>query len=235
MLESTDRRVLLLGATGAVGSNVLATLLRLPTFAAVTTVGRRAAELAAEPALPREKLTQHAVDVTDAASYRSLLAGHTDAICTLGVGEPSKMTREAVWKIDVDCVVAFAAACREAGVARFSLMTSVGSDPSSRVHYLHMKGTLEERVKALGFQRVSLFRPSMLLTRGNRYGALQALTLAVWPRLDWMLGGSRSRYRGVRVEDLGRAIALDAARAEPDGVVVHEWDGFQAILREDAT
>jgi hypothetical protein len=38
----------------------------------------------------------------------------------------------------------------------------------------------------------------------------------------------------VRVEDLGRAIAINAARAAPRGVEVLEWDDFQRLLHHDA-
>ncbi len=55
----------------------------------------------------------------------------------------------------------------------------------------------------------------MLLTPQNRYGAQQAVILSVWPRLDWMLAGPLRRYRGIRVEDLGRAITMNAARDAP--------------------
>lgn len=230
MRQSTPRRLILLGATGAVGRNVLAEALRSSAFDSVTTLGRRAADVATGQAAAHT-LTQHIVNLEAPASYRPLVAGHTTAICTLGVGQPTKSTREEVWRVEIDYVLGFAEACRDAGVRHFSLMTSVGANARSRSYYLRLKGTQEDRVKALGFARTSLFRPSMLLTPQNRYGASQALLLALWPRLHWLLAGRLRRFRGIRVEDLGRAIALNAARDRPAGVEVLEWDGFQRILR----
>jgi uncharacterized protein YbjT (DUF2867 family) len=224
-----NRRLVLLGATGAVGRNALAEALRSPAFATVTTLGRRQADIA-EGEAPPGKLAQYVVDLGAPASYRGLVAGHTAAICTLGVGQPSKSTREEVWKVEIEYVMAFAAACKEAGVRHFSLMTSVGSDAGSFSYYLRLKGTQEDCVKALGFERTSLFRPSLLITPQNRYGANQAMFLAVWPKLHWLLVGPLRRYRGIHVEDLGRAIAMNAARDAPGGVEIYEWDGFQRIL-----
>jgi uncharacterized protein YbjT (DUF2867 family) len=233
MPSSAPRRLVLLGATGAVGRNVLAEALRSPAFDAVTTIGRRRADVDDAAALPA-KLAQHVVRLDDPASYRSLIDGHTAAICTLGVGQPSKSTRDEVWKIEVDYVTGFAEACRDAGVRHFSLMTSVGADARSRFYYARLKGTQEDRVTALRFERTSLFRPSMLITPHNRYGALQAVLLAVWPRLDWMLAGPMRRFRGIRVEDLGKAMAMNAARDAPPGVEIFEWDGFQRVLDADS-
>ena len=229
-MSSSPRRLVLLGATGAVGRNVLAEALRSPAFQTVTTIGRRPAEVA-ESEAPAGKLTQHVVDLERPDAYRPLLAGHTAAICTLGVGQPTKSTREQVWKVEIDYVLGFAQACRDAGVRHFSLMTSVGSNARARSYYLRLKGTQEDRVAALGFERTSLFRPSMLMTPQNRYGAVQAVFLAVWPQLDRLFAGPLRRFRAIRVEDLGRAIAINAARDAPPGVEFLEWDGFQRILR----
>ena len=208
---------------------MLGQALRSPAFETVTTLGRRRVDVA-DGGAPAGKLTQHVVDLEAPASYRALLAGHTAAICTLGVGQPSASTREEVRKVEIDYVTGFAAACREAGVRHFSLMTSVGSNARSRAYYLRLKGTQEDRVKALGFERTSLFRPSLLITPQNRYGAGQGAFLAVWPKLHWLLAGPLRRYRGIRVEDLGSAMAMNAARDAPAGVEIYEWDGFQRIL-----
>jgi uncharacterized protein YbjT (DUF2867 family) len=227
-VASPRRRLVLLGATGAVGGHVLGEALRSPAFERVTTIGRRPAGVANAGA--PGKLSQHVVDLGMPASYRPLLAGHTTAVCTLGVGQPSKSTREEVWKVEIDYVTAFAAACRDAGIRHFSLMTSVGADARSRFYYARLKGTQEERVTALGFERTSLFRPSMILTPQNRYGATQGLFLAVWPKLHGLFAGPLRRFRGVHVEDLGRAIAINAARDNASGVEIFEWDGVQRIL-----
>jgi uncharacterized protein YbjT (DUF2867 family) len=229
MIPSAPLRVVLLGATGAVGRNVLAETLRSPAFASVTTIGRRPVE-GVEAADAAGKLTQHVVDLADPASYRDRIAGHTTAICTLGVGEPTKSTPEEVWKVEIDYVMGFAAACKEVGVRHFSLMTSVGANPRSRFAYVRLKGEQEERVKALGFERTSLFRPSMLLTPQNRYGTSQAILLALWPRLHPLFAGPLRPYRGIRVEELGTAMVRNAARSAPPGVEVLEWDDFRRLL-----
>ncbi len=212
---------MILGASGAVGGHALAGL--LGEFAGVTSIGRRMAEQ------QHERLIHHVVDLEDPGSYAPLLAGHVAAVCTLGVGEPSKLSREALWRIEVDYVMGFARACREQGVRRFSLMTAVGARVGSRVDYLDMKGTLEQRVAGLGFHRTSVFQPSMLLTPQNRYGVTQAVVLAVWPRLHWLMRGSLRKWRGIPVAELGRAIAVDAARDEPAGVHRYTWDEFTAL------
>lgn len=221
-------RVLLLGATGAVGQQVLEVLLAQEAAVQVTTLGRRTVD---RPAHAR--LAQHRVDIHDRASYEAHVAGHDAAICTLGVGQPSKMDREAFVRIDKDAVLAFAKACRAAGVRHFELLGSVGSDADSRSFFLRTKGELQVALASLGFERLSLFQPSMILTPNNRYGLSQAITLAVWPKLDGLLQGHLRRYRGIPVQTLGAAMARNLWQAHV-GVERLYWPDFMALAQAEA-
>lgn len=219
----TPVSIVMTGASGAVGTQTVATLAARAELVKLTSLGRRTINLPGDP-----RLSQHTVDLLDPRTYTALLEGHTAAICTLGVGEPSKASKEEFTRVDHDMPLAFARACRQAGVSHFSLLSSVGASPDSRSFYLRSKGRLQEELKALGFRRLSLFQPSMILTPTNRYGVLQAVTLAVWPLLTPVLFGPMRKLRGIRVEQLGRAIAMNAL-GPGEGVETIEWDGFQRL------
>ena len=205
----------MMGASGAVGSCAVNEL--RAAGAQFVLLGRRAAA------------GQHVVDIHKPASYVQLLPGHRVAICTLGIGEPSKVSREEYVRVDKTAVLAFAAACKAAGVEEFHLLSSVGADPRSPSWYLRVKGELEQGLEALGFRRLGIFQPSMLLTPTNRYGLLQGILLKVWPWLNPLLAGPLRKYRGVKVEDLGRAIARYALAAGPAGVQRLHWDDYAII------
>ena len=97
--------------------------------------------------------------------------------------------------------------------ARRQLLGAVGADSKSRAFYRRVKGELEEALVALNFERLSLFQPSMILTPTNRYGIQQALALAFWPGLSRLLIGPTRKYRGIRIEALGAAMANNLATA----------------------
>ena len=213
----------MLGASGAVGGETLKTLLKTPNISRLTLLGRTPiANVTAD------FVAQHKIDIFNATSYGDLLMGHATAICTLGVGEPSKMDKEAFIKIDKTAVLDFAKACKKAGVAHFELLASVGIDAKSSSFYLKTKGELVEELKALNFDRLSIFQPSMILTPTNRYGFTQAVALFVTPFLNPLLFGGWKKYRGVPVELLGKAIALNAF-SHKMGVERLEWADFYAI------
>ncbi|TQV83631.1 NAD(P)H-binding protein [Denitrobaculum tricleocarpae] len=216
-------RVVMLGATGAVGTEVVRALTAMEEVGELVLVGRSAFN-----SLEHPKIRAHTADVFDPAAYAVHLAGAEVAICTFGVGQPSKVIRQDFLRIDRDAVLAFGRACKEAGVSHFQLLSSVGADANSLSFFLRAKGELEEGLQALGFDRLSLFHPSMILTPTNRYGLSQALVLALWPRLSPVFFGRLKKYRGIEVEKLGRAIALNLRRSG-QGSDVLEWPEIMAL------
>ncbi|MGB5369363.1 MAG: NAD(P)H-binding protein [Flavobacteriaceae bacterium] len=201
-IKEVPLSVVMLGASGAVGSQVLRSLVAYPQIGSITSLGRRAI-----PKFSTEKVHQKIIDVFDPKSYLELLPGHDVAICTLGVGQPSKMGKDEFVKIDKLAVIDFAKACKKAGIRHFQLLGSVGANPNSSSFYLRSKGELAKALQAVDFDRLSIFQPSMIITPNNRYGFLQGIMLRVWPLLSPLLLGGLRKYRGIPVASLGKAIA----------------------------
>jgi uncharacterized protein YbjT (DUF2867 family) len=223
MTSTTSPRrlnVAMLGASGAVGSQTAAALQRQPGLERLTLLNRR--ELSA---LAGQATRQHVVDVFDPATYSALLSGHTVAICTFGVGEPSKVSHAELVRTDKDAVLAFARAAKTAGIRHFELLGAVGASAASRIFYLRTKGELCDALMTIGFERLSIFQPSMILTPTNRYGFSQALTLAIWPKLHPLLRGNAVKYRGIPVATLGGAMAANLLTAG-EGVEILHWQHF---------
>jgi uncharacterized protein YbjT (DUF2867 family) len=220
-------RAIVIGATGAVGSALVRELLASSHWASVTTVGRRVSDdFTAAPGATR--LAQHRIDLDRIEGEVAELARGCDAaFCTLGVGQPRKFAKEEVWKVDVGYAGAFARACKAAGVRHASLLASVGADPKSSSHYLRVKGAAEEAFRTCGFARTSLFRPSLLVTRNIRYGLQDRVTQLGFPLISWALP---RRLHQIRVEDLGRAMRINAERPAPDGIEVVYYPDCVRIL-----
>ncbi len=212
--------IVMLGASGAVGSETLKLLLKMPQIEKLTLLCRKPI-----PNLLDNKVQQFNIDIFNSLSYEKALLDHHTAICTLGVGEPSKMSKEEFVKIDKLAVIDFAKACKKSGVKHFELLAAVSINAKSASFYLRKKGELVEELKALQFERLSIFQPSMILTPHNRYGWSQALVLKVWPYLNYILIGGLKKYRGIKVEQLGKAIALNTLKVNT-GYEVLTWKDF---------
>ncbi|MEO8034379.1 MAG: SDR family oxidoreductase, partial [Acidobacteriota bacterium] len=94
---------ILTGATGAVGSNLLRELLASPSWTRIVSLVRRPSGVL------HPKLTESVVSM-DALESSVTPAGA--AFCTLGVGQPRKVSREEHWQVDVEYATAFARGCK---------------------------------------------------------------------------------------------------------------------------
>jgi hypothetical protein len=71
----------------------------------------------------------------------------------------------------------------------------------------------------------------MILTPTNRFGLSQALTLRFWPMLTPVLLGPWRKYRGIRVETLGAAMAANLV-TPGQGLEILHWDQFVALAAQ---
>ncbi len=225
-MTSNSLSIVMLGGSGAVGTQVLRVLLKDRNLKKLTLLGRN-------PILNVDAnfVHQYKINIFDSNSYASYLKEHDIAICTLGVGEPSKISKDDFLKIDKNAVLDFAIACKQAGVSHFELLSSVGINPESSSFYLRAKGELVEELKTLAFERLSIFQPSMILTPINRYGATQAIVLKVWPLLKFLLNGNLTKYRGIPIDILGKAIALNIFDKKA-GLEMLKWEDFYSIIKK---
>ena len=219
---SDPRRVLLVGATGLVGTRVMEAC-----------VGREDVRLTAlsrrEAPLPQGARME--MRIADPAQWDEAIAeiAPEAAICALGTTWNKAGRDEAAFRaVDEELVLRVARAAKEAGARNFVLVSSVGADRASRAFYLRVKGEVEAAVRQIGFHRLDILRPGLL--RGPREGHRrlgERLALIASPLADLVLHGSRRRLRSIDARSVARA-AIQFARDKAPGAAVHDND---AILR----
>ena len=227
-MNATSRRAggrvaVVLGASGATGQKLLPLLLDDPRHARVVTLGRRAGTTA------HPRLEQRIVDFEDlAAGFRGLHVD--DAYCTFGTTIRIAGSQAAMTRIDHDYVMHFAAAAREAGATRFAYLSAANADASSPVFYARLKGGTEEALKASGYPRLDIFRPSMIVAeRADRRWA-ESMLFPMLPLLDKCMIGGLKKYRSIPVAALARAIARLGCR-QAEGSATHYWAAMTAAVR----
>lgn len=177
--------IALAGATGLVGG--LALDMFLARGVAVTAVGRRPSG--------RDGAREVVADLTRAAPS---IAGPFDAaVCALGTTIAKAGGQAAFSAVDHDAVLHFARAARDAGATRFVLVSSVGADARSSNFYLRVKGETEAAVEALGFERLDLLRPGLLLGERAERRPGEAWGQRLAPFINPLLRGPLTRYAAI--------------------------------------
>ncbi len=151
--------VLLAGATGLVGRALLTELTGAPNAAPVQALVRRVPDDAARFAGVGDRLHWLVVD------YAALpaLPPARSAYCALGTTIRAAGSQAAFRAVDHDAVLAFARAARAAGARRLAVVSALGADAASAVFYNRVKGEVEDALRGLGFERLVIARPSLLV------------------------------------------------------------------------
>ncbi|NJC05334.1 uncharacterized protein YbjT (DUF2867 family) [Sphingomonas kaistensis] len=136
------------------------------------------------------------------------------ALSTLGTTRKQAGSWERFVAVDRDAVLAFARAARTAGARHFLAVSSSGADPASRNGYLRLKGEVERTLWGIGFERVDILRPGLLLGQRQERRTGEAIGQALSPALNLLLRGPLDRYAGIDAGLVARAMAALVAREE---------------------
>jgi uncharacterized protein YbjT (DUF2867 family) len=223
----SDGAVLLAGATGLVGSRVLARLLAGPDGPRVIAPVRRPLPAAARLDTP---VTGFAPGDDAALEGRiAALAPGLDAyVCCLGTTIRSAGSREAFVAVDRELVLRLAAIARARGAAHAVLVSSVGASAQSGNFYLRVKGEAERGLAALGFRRIDILRPGLLLGDRSEWRPGERLARTLAPAFNPLLRGRLARYRAIPADEVAAA-AVALLAQDSDGVFVHEHASLHGL------
>ena len=156
---ASQKRLVIVGATGMVGGYALRHALEDSTVGTVTSIGRK--KIGSSHPKLREILHP---DFADCSALAGTLLGQDAAVFCLGTYTGSVSDAE-LRKITVDYTVEFARVLHGSSPgADFSFLSGNGADPTgrSRMPFARYKGEAENALLAAGFPHVYLFRPAYI-------------------------------------------------------------------------
>ncbi len=216
--------VIILGGTGQVGGAAVEELLAIPACREVVMVTRK--PIAARSRVRNVVLDTGATDFAErvAALAREILSqGPVSAVSCVGVGSgSSRWSEEELRRLELDVVGAFARGCHDSGIAQFCLLSAAGSGARSRIRYARVMGMKEDTVRNIGFPRLAIFRPGIIV--GNAH-------TPVW--VGWLGALVPGPYGNIDQRVLGRSIAAEIAlHSQETGEVVRENSAMKLLAAQ---
>ncbi|HYH08491.1 MAG TPA: NAD(P)H-binding protein [Thermoanaerobaculia bacterium] len=200
-------RHLLLGATGLVGRELLQQLLADDATSRLVTITRRPL------GLTHPKLESHVFDLGAMEKHAPLFA--VDAIfCALGTTIKVAGSQERFRHVDHGLPLLAARLGREHAASHYLLVSALGANARSRVFYNRVKGETENDIRALGYPRFTIARPSLLLGPREEYRRGERIAA----KLGWLMPPS---MKPIEARDVARAL-VSAAKEGREGVRVLE-------------
>jgi uncharacterized protein YbjT (DUF2867 family) len=219
-------RVLIIGGTGQVGGAVLRALMAEPSCAEIVMVNRRAAPPSADPRVRQVVLdtadARFSAEITEIAQDMIAQGDPVYGASCVGVGTGSmKWSEEQLKALEIRIVGGFARGCHAGGIARFSLLSAVGSSAKSRIRYVRVMGLKEETVQKIGFQRLAIFRPGIIA------GNVHTPGYVAW--LGRLIPGP---FGAIAQDDIGRAFVAEFIDSSaPNGIVHLENEAMRRMSR----
>jgi uncharacterized protein YbjT (DUF2867 family) len=215
---------IVLGGTGQVGAATVAELLAISECREVVMVTRK-------PIAVRSRVRNVVLD-TGAADFAERITGvarellsqnPVSAVSCVGVGSGSmRWSEEELRRLELGVVGAFARGCRDAGIAQFCLLSAAGSTARSRFRYARVMGMKEDNLRDIGFTRLAIFRPGIIV--GNAH-------TPAW--VGWLGSLVPGSFGNIDQRILGRAIAAEIALYSREaGEVVRENAAMKKLAAE---
>jgi len=197
-------KLLLVGATGLVGDEVLDLALadgRVEHVIALTRTPLPTLGKLENPIVDFDTLPE------DAAWWQ------VDAvICTLGTTIRKAGSQAAFRKVDFDYPLKVAELAKRHGTKAYALNSSAGANSASSVFYLRTKGEVEAAISNLGFESLTIVRPSMIGGQRKEFRPAERIGIVLMTLLSPLIP---KRYRVVPPERIAITLLESAVHAGP--------------------
>ena len=211
---------MVLGATGLVGREIVRLLCADPGVDRIVVITRRPFVAPDDPKLQMKVVDFEALDsVADAFNVDQIF-------CALGTTIKQAGSEPAFRRVDLEYPLTAAKLGVEHGARHFLLVSAVGASATSRVFYNRVKGELEDALRTLPYNSITIARPSLLI--GDREE--HRLGEELGKRLGWLAPG---RYRPVAASAVALALVF-AAREDRPGMQIIESEDIRRLAAEHA-
>jgi uncharacterized protein YbjT (DUF2867 family) len=150
-----EMKILLLGASGLVGKNVLAQALAHPAMTSVVAPTRH-------PLAPHTKLINPVSGQLKSLLFEGVAQGVDAVVCALGTTISKAGSKEAFREVDYVLPLSFARSAHEHGAETFVLVSASVASVGSALFYPRIKGEIERDIELVGFTSLTIVRPSLI-------------------------------------------------------------------------
>jgi uncharacterized protein YbjT (DUF2867 family) len=166
-------KLLLLGATGLVGSRTLSLALSHEAFSEVIAPTRKSL-------VPNAKLVNPVGPELEQLVPLLVSSHKPDAvICALGTTQSKAGSKEAFRYVDYELPLVFARAMHALGVETYALVSAMGASTDSMSFYYRVKGEVERDIRRVGFRSLTICRPSLIDGERNETRAAEGAALVL--------------------------------------------------------
>ena len=207
------KNAIVIGATGLVGNLITQKLLEDNRYKIVKVFVRRSLNI------NNPKLEEHIVDFDKIELWKNNLSGD-ELYSALGTTIKKAGSKDAQYKIDFSYQYEVVKAASENGVIKYLLISSLGANSKSSNFYLRMKGSLDEKVQQLNFDKIYIFRPSILAGDRNEKRFGESIGIKIAGTIAKIIPALK-KYRPIKASQVAEAIIKSANQNLSDKIKIY--------------
>ncbi|MFN5377656.1 MAG: NAD-dependent epimerase/dehydratase family protein [Ignavibacteria bacterium] len=201
---SNKQRALVIGGTGLVGSHLLEQLDADKHFEKIYTLSRR-------PCTAHSRIVNIITEL-DVPSGNEDFFDVDVVFCAIGSTIKKAGSQAEFRRIDYELPMHIARLAKQRGAKKFVLVSSIGATATSRYFYLQVKYALERDLAALGFERLSILQPSLIMGDRKEFRLGELISRVVMKYLNPL---TPARYRGVHARSIAASMIKEAREDSP--------------------
>ncbi|MGE5109060.1 MAG: NAD(P)H-binding protein [Sphingobacteriales bacterium] len=206
--------VLILGASGLIGSHLVELLLNDKAVDKIYLLLRKPMNL------NHPKVEERIVDFNDTNAFKNSVQAVNTVFCCIGTTQKQVKGDNALYrKIDFDIPVNAARFCIEKDATKYILVSAIGANSKSGNFYLKLKGEVEEAIACLPFQSVHFMRPSILMGNRKEFRLGEKIAQVIMPLLSFLIP---SKYKPIKAAQVAMAMII-ADKGDKVGKNVYEF------------
>jgi hypothetical protein len=138
-----------------------------------------------------------------------------------------KKDRENHFKIEHDYIIKILEKAKKLGARDVSIISAIGANSKSSNFYLKTKGLLEESIRLLGYDNVSILRPGHILTNNNTSSRdFLIWIIDIFSKLaNFFLIGPMRKYRAIEIDKLSKFMVEKNYK----GLNIYYYDDFITV------
>jgi uncharacterized protein YbjT (DUF2867 family) len=193
------KKAIIVGASGLIGSKLLAILSTQPEYDEILVIGRK------KTRTTNTKVTQLILDFAFLGNHTKSITGNV-LFCCLGTTRSETPDLNEYRKIDHDYPVQLAEIALKNGIGEYHFVSSMGANSESSNFYTKMKGDTEDDLIKVGLKSLHFYEPSILIGHRKKARPFERIAVFVMKIVSPLLVGNLKKYRAIEASDVAKAM-----------------------------
>lgn len=206
------KTAIVLGASGATGSELLKLLLNDASYSTIKLFNR------SPLGKSNEKVQEYIIDLFELEKHRAHFTGD-EVFCCIGTTKSKTPDEETYYRIDYGIPVTAAKIAKENSINTFIVISALGASKNSRIFYSRTKGEMEEAVKSYVIPKTHILQPSLIVAERKEKRVMEKIAAAAMRLINPLLMGNAAKYKSIKANNIARAMVWLANHVYPETVV----------------